>query len=81
VAPIRVQRLIEDGVNNSQISFPAAPMSYLLLICTCLYDPIGTYIMYTTLLSFSIWQHLFEGGYYYAHFGAACGGYTSAATI
>jgi len=37
--------------------------------------------MYVTLLSFGIQRHLFEGGYYYAHLGADCGGYTSAATI
>ena len=37
--------------------------------------------MYITLLSFGLWWRLFEGGYYYAHLSAACGGYTSAATI
>jgi len=54
-------------------------MSHLLLIVTCLYNP--RCIMDITLLSFGIQWHLFKGGYYYAHLGAACGGYKSVATI
>ena len=37
--------------------------------------------MYITFLSFGVRQCLIEGSYCYAHLGAACGGYTSAATI
>jgi len=50
-------------------------ISQLHYIRVCLYNP--RYIMYITLLSFGVWQRLFEGGYYYAHLGAACGGYMS----
>ena len=34
-----------------------------------------------TLLSFGIQRCLFKGSYHYAHLGADCGSYTSAATI
>jgi len=79
VVPIRVRRLIEGGVNNSHTSLPEASISYLLLMVICLYNP--RYIMHITLL-FSIRQCLFEGSYFYAHFGAACGCYIySAARI
>ena len=54
-------------------------ISQLHYIRVCLYNP--RYIMYITLLSFGVWRRLFEGGYYYAHLGAACGGYMSAVTI
>ena len=37
--------------------------------------------MYVTLLSFGVQRFLFEGSYYYAHLGAACGDYTSVAII
>ena len=39
------------------------------------------YIMHITLLSFGVQQCLFEGGYYYAHLGAACSSYMNAAKI
>jgi len=71
-APIRVQQSINGSVNNSQTLLPAASMSYLLLIVKCLYNP--RYIMYVTLLSFGGQWPSFEGGYYYAHLGAACSG-------
>ena len=62
-----------------QNSLTESFMSYLLLIVACLYNP--RYIMYITLLSFVVQWHLFDGGYYYAHLGVACSGYTSAATV
>jgi len=43
-------------------------MSYLLLIVPCLYNP--------GILCIAHCYH-FEGGYYYAHLGAAYGGYTT----
>ena len=74
VAPIQVQQLIKGSVNNSQTSLPAT-IHELLLLLTRSYMFVQSYVYYVYM------RHLFEGSFYYVHFGVACGSYMSTPKI